>query len=149
MRLVRLGLRPPGGQGEPYGDDVVARTREMVETTRLTQKEIGDAIGVSHMTVGRWARSGNWRRPPGCVRPFHERRDRPELEPRMARGRAWKMLSETEALLGANPGLDELEGAIAKLLEARDLYAREMRGRRGTRENPLPGGERSSREATG
>lgn len=91
LGLVRLSLRPPGGQGEPYADDVAAHARELVEGTILGQKEIAATVGVSHMTIGHWARSGNWRRPPGCVRAFHERRERAEPEPRQASGRAWKM----------------------------------------------------------
>ena len=68
LALVRLTLRPPGGQGEPYGDDVVALVRGLVETTTLTHKEIGERVGISHMTVCRWRKAGRWRRPPGAAR---------------------------------------------------------------------------------
>ena len=57
---IRLSIRPRGGQGEPYGDDVVAVVRRLVEETRLSHKEIGARTGVSHMTR-RWLRpSGAW-----------------------------------------------------------------------------------------
>lgn len=62
--LVRFSLRPLGGQGRPYGEDVVAQARELVEGTWLTQNEIGARIGVTHMTVCRWARAGGRRAMP-------------------------------------------------------------------------------------
>jgi hypothetical protein len=44
---IRLSIRPRGGQGEPYGDDVVAVVRRLVEETRLSHKEIGARAGAS------------------------------------------------------------------------------------------------------
>ena len=98
---VRLSLRPPGGQGQPYGDDVVELARELVETTTLTNSAIADRVGVSHMTIARWARSGNWRQPYG----------------RRNTRRPWRLLEEAENRLGEleRAGTAELR-ALAEML---------------------------------
>lgn len=120
--LVRLSLRPAGGTGEPYGDDTVAVARELVEGTCLSQRAIAARIGISQAALGVWIRSGGWHRPPGSIRPFHQRRETNDPTHRKARSRAWRLLGEAEALFEAEPGLDGLERALAKLLEARDLH---------------------------
>lgn len=122
---VRLSLRPLGGQGQPYDDDVVALARELVEGTTLTQKEIAARIGVSQMSVGRWARAGRWRRPFGAARPVDERGSSwSALERYEARTAPWRRLDEAERLLDAleregGGGLEGVERAFASILEAR------------------------------
>lgn len=137
--LIRLSLRHPGGQGEPYGDDVVAQARKLVEETRLTQKEIGVRLGISHMTVSRWARSGGWRRPSGTARSFDENRASLRAMQRHAvRTRPQRFLEEAEGLLDAlareGPDLGRMETALGFLLEARKLHAQGVRSKRD--ENP-------------
>lgn len=114
---VRLSLRPRGGKGEPYADDVVAQVRELVEETRLGQKEIGAIVGVSHMSVSRWMRSGGWQRPPGTARPLDEQSDSLKaMKRRHARTRAWRLLKEAEVLIEEleeqDADLDRLEAAL-------------------------------------
>lgn len=122
---VRLSLRPLGGQGQPYDDDVVALARELVEGTTLTQKEIAARIGVSQMSICRWARAGRWRRPFGAARPVDERGSSwSALERYEARTAPWRRLDEAERLLDAleregGGGLDGVERALELLLEAR------------------------------
>jgi transposase len=121
---VRLSLRPVGGQGQPYGDDVVALARELVEDTVLTQKEIGARIGVSHMTISRWARAGKWRRPYGAARPFDETGWSLAAMQRFSiRTKPWRLLEEAEALLAKLAGqgradLADIERALELLLAA-------------------------------
>jgi predicted transcriptional regulator len=120
---VRLSLRPRGGKGEPYADDVVAQVRELVEETRLSQKEIGAIVGVSHTCVSNWTRSGGWKRPPGTARPLAEQSDRLKaMKRRDARTRAWQLLKEAEALVGAieagGKGLARLEHAMSLVRQA-------------------------------
>ncbi|TDR94676.1 helix-turn-helix domain-containing protein [Enterovirga rhinocerotis] len=123
--LVRLTVGPLGGQGQPYGDDVVAQVRELVEETRLGQKEIAAIVGVSHMTVSRWARSGGWRRPPGSARPLDELSDTPRAIIRQgARTLPWRLLVKAETLLASDAAdLAAMEQALALVLEARDAHA--------------------------
>ena len=128
--LYRLSIRPPGGQGRPYGDDVVALARRPVETTTLTQKEIGARIGVSHMSVGRWAKAGKWRRPPGAARAPGELSQGWSMKVRFSQRVApWERLAEAEALIEAlecreRAGLDGLEQALLLLGHARSWMER-------------------------
>lgn len=121
---VRLSVRPIGGQGQPYGDDVVALARELSERTTLTRREIAARVGVSHMTITRWARSGHWHplgwlprgRKPGRSWAATER-DALRVDP-------WGDLYEAERLLGsleqqATANLDEIERALHLVLTAR------------------------------
>ena len=128
LGIVRLTLRALGGRGDPYGDDVVARARELVERTHLTQREIAVRVGVSQITVSRWSRSGNWRRPPGAAKPVDETGASLRAMSRYnARTRPWRLLAEAETLLdsAARDGaeLDGLERALRLLVEARAAHA--------------------------
>ena len=133
--LIRLsGWQPvAGGQGQPYGDDVVAQVRAMVEGTLLTQKQIAARVGVSQMSVSRWARAGGWRRPVGTSKPFDETGSSLRaMERYNARTKPWRRLEEAEALLARAEGgaLDTAERALALLLEARALQAEGVGPRR-------------------
>ena len=125
---IRLSLRPRGGhQGEPYGDDVVAVVRRLVEETRLSHKEIGARAGVSHMTVCRWTRSGNWRRPPGTTRRIPEMPAGPgDNDKRIPGAKAWRLMREAEALLdepaAESAHLDRLERALELVREVREIH---------------------------
>jgi hypothetical protein len=134
--------RPVGGQGQPYDDDVVEIARSLVLTTDLTFKEIAARVGVTSMTVGRWAKSGRWR-PIGRLRRAGKPvRNWAELEGALLRPDAfrpdpWGRLVEAERLLallerGSRTGLDEIARALDLLLEARRDNARPPR-RRATR----------------
>lgn len=147
--LVRFSTRPLGGQGQPYGDDVVAQARELVETTWLTQKQIGARIGVSHMTVCRWARAGGWMRPRGIGQPPDERSDSIRAMQRFeTRTRPWRLLRRAEVLLATLPArdgrdLDRLEQALLWLREAGALHAEGPGPKRRT-VKPTPNPPRSS-----
>ena len=129
--LVRLSaaLRASGGQGQPYGDDVVAQARALVERTILTQKEIGARIGVSHMTICRWARSGGWRRPLAAARPLDELGSASAATERFViRTEPWRRLRTAEAILDvleSQPTADlaDIERALDLLLAARKAAA--------------------------
>ena len=115
-------------QGEPYGDDVVAAVRQLVEETRLSHKEIGARAGVSHMTVCRWTRSGNWRRPPGTTRRIPETPAGPwHIDKRIPGAKAWRLMREAEALLDGPAtecaDLDRLERALGLVREVREIHA--------------------------
>jgi transposase len=146
--VLPRAFRPVGGQGQPYDDDVVAIARSLVLTTELTFKEIAARVGVSHMTIGRWARAGRWRpfgRPRRAGRPV---RNWAELERAHLRPDPWGRLVEAERLLavlerGSRTGLDEIERALDLLLEARRDHARPQRRRRGQR---AAGGTSHARE---
>jgi hypothetical protein len=134
---IRLSVRPrpPGGQGQPYPDAVVAEARALVEGTCLSQAEIAARVGISHMSVCRWARAGGWRRPRGTQRPFDELGRSPKAMQRYAtRTRPWRLLEEAEGIVaGVEAGeadLDRLERALALVLEARELHAKGVGPRR-------------------
>ena len=124
----------------------------MIEGTLLTQREIAAQVGVSQMTVSRWARAGGWRRPRGAAKPFDETGSSLRAMQRYnARTKPWRRLEEAEALLaGAEHGaLDRAERALALLQEARALHGEGIGPRRplqlsstkagtGRRADPLP-----------
>ena len=148
--LIRLSVRPSGGQGQPYGDDVVALARELVETTWLTQRQIGARIGVSHMSVCRWARAAGWMRPNGSGKPPDERGDSFRAMQRFeTRTRPWRLLRRAEVLLATLPArdgrdLDRLEQALLWLEEAGALYAEGVGPkRRALNPTPIPRGSSS------
>ena len=122
---VRISVRPVGGQGQPYGDDVVELARELVEETALTQKQIGARVGVSHMTVCRWARAGKWQRPFEAARPLDETGwSLPAMQRFTIRTKPWRLLEKAEALLARLEGQDradpgEIQRALDLLLAAR------------------------------
>lgn len=123
---VRLSLLPLGGQGQPYDDGVVALARDLVRTTTLSNKEIAARVGVSHMTIGRWARSGNWCRP-------HQR---------ARTARPWRLLHEAEWSLGdmervGRADLPKLGEVLGLLLEARASNAA-LKGTRTPRQTGRP-----------
>ena len=121
--LVRLSTHPIGGQGQPYGDEVVAQARELVETTWLSHKEIGARVGVSHMTICRWKRAGRWRLPPGAARSPDERGESLQaMQTYNRRTKPWRLLEEAEAILAAGPTPDRMLEALAWLLAAQALY---------------------------
>jgi hypothetical protein len=65
---------PPVPGGRPKGSKrlhtnaTVATVRRLIEETTLTYKQIAAKTGVSHGTVGRWAREGGWHRHPFAPR---------------------------------------------------------------------------------
>lgn len=130
--LVRLSLRPRGGQGHPYGDDVVALVRSLVEATTLSHAQIGERVGVSHMTVCRWRKAGKWRRPAGAGRAPGQLSRRWSTTVRFdQRAAPWERLAEAEDLLDT---LEREEGLkLARLEEVLTLLsqARHWMERRG------------------
>jgi hypothetical protein len=78
--IVRLGVRPDHddpagvagprrhGRGAPHTDATFAKVRRLVEQSTLSYREIRARTGVSHVTVGRWARDQGWKRPPFAPR---------------------------------------------------------------------------------
>jgi hypothetical protein len=147
---------PVGGQGQPYDDDVVEIARSLVLTTDLTFKEIAARVGVSHMTIGRWARAGRWR-PFGPPRRARNPRrnwaamERALLRPDAFRPDPWGRLVEAERLLallerGDRAGLSEIERALTLLLAARQDHARPQRRRRRGGQ-PAAAPRQTSREA--
>jgi hypothetical protein len=142
---------PVGGQGQPYDDDVVETARSLVLTTDLTFKEIAARVGVSHMTIGRWARAGRWRPFGPPRRGRTPRRNWAELERALLRPDPWGRLAEAERLLavlerGDRAGLAEIERAFDLLLAARRDHARPQRRRRRGGQ-PAAGPPQTSREA--
>jgi hypothetical protein len=78
---TRLGVRPdPGepagvvgrerrrGRGAPHTDATFAAVRRLIEQSTLSYREIGARTGVSHVSIGRWARDQGWKRPPFAPR---------------------------------------------------------------------------------
>ena len=114
-------------------DDVVAQARALVEGTLLTRREIAARVGVSHMTITRWARSGGWRtlgwHPRGRRDP-----DRSWTAPAITPD-PWTRLNKAEDLLDAleaqqRVALEDIESALTMLLLARRDHARPQRKRR-------------------
>jgi transposase len=119
--------------------------RELAETTLLTRREIAARVGVSHMTITRWARSGGWiplgwRRGGGFPARSWDAIERASLH-----SDPWARLNEAERLLDAlerqdRASLDDLERALTLLLLARREHAqpqRPGRNRRSETSNPL------------
>jgi transcriptional regulator with XRE-family HTH domain len=135
MFVLPLSWHPVGGQGQPYDDDVVEIARSLMLTTDLTQREIAARVGVSHMTIGRWARAGRWRPFGPARRARKPRRNWVELERELLRPDPWGRLVEAERLLTVlersdRPALGEIERALTLLLAARQDYARPRSARR-------------------
>lgn len=131
--LIRLSTQPPGGQGQPYEDDVVAGARRLVETTTMGRDDIARQVGVCAMTISRWTRANGWVRPYGApVWPRSRRRPDGRLLSRLG---AMDGLGEAEDLLDAlrrepKPDLDDITRAWMALLAARSAF-RASKGRGG------------------
>lgn len=54
------------GTGNGYDPAVVAEARKLIETTTLSQTQIGDKLGLPRSTVNTWQRAHAWLRPPGA-----------------------------------------------------------------------------------
>lgn len=139
--LVRLSPyeRPPPRRhpAQAHRPGTVARVRELVTETILTQREIARRTGVDKGTVSRWAARYGWVRPPGACTPTPrpaEARHRPN---RIGRVLARELRQQCERLVDeivASGRVDPaaVAEALALLARARD----EQMIRRGRRLAP-------------
>lgn len=145
--IVRLRI-PSGDGGEqrqhkkqPHPPYTVEEARRLVETTRLTFREIGAKIGVDPGTISRWKDKHGWTRPPYSwpSRPRRAGRYVPVLLGRALSQRlriqAERLLTEIERAPAVGPA--SLAEASRLLTEARSAQA----VRRGCRLQPPPPAE--------
>lgn len=78
-RARRTAPLAGSGRGRPYAPEVVAKARELYQTTELSRRMIAARAKVGLDTVGRWARKHGWTRP----------RTMPDPYGRVRRGRRW------------------------------------------------------------
>jgi hypothetical protein len=117
----------PARSGRAYDPAVLARAQKLVETTSLSQVEIGARIGVPPTTISLWKLREGWVRPPGAplapsfVRVEGARPDSPEG--RQAR-RAKRMVDRLYKVFGR--GVAALETRLGAGEEGLEKDARAL-----------------------